>query len=115
MNKKNIILDLSCELIERVDRLNKTGDRSDFISKIIQQQQKHTITGGIDETTEFFTKMSNKKDIVELSGEINLIDDKGMSLGKYDINTLEGFEELIKMIKEISKDPAVQIRARSMF
>jgi len=115
MDKKNIILDLPCELIDKIDRLNSIGDRSDFISFLIEEQLKQSISSGINVSTEFITKMNNSDGISEFSGELDLIDNNGISIGKYNINSLDGFEKLIKKIHELSEDPAVQIRARSLF
>ncbi len=115
MEKKTIILNLSCELIDKIDGLNTMGDRSSFISHLIGEQIKPSIANGMDVSTELTTKMSESKSFFGVSGEINLINDNGTSLGKFDIDTLEGFEDLTKKIQEISRDPAVQIRARSMF
>ena len=50
-----------------------------------------------------------------LAGEIDIVNNEGISLGRFNINTLEGFEELAKKIQEVSEDPAVRIRARSWF
>jgi hypothetical protein len=115
MEKKTIILNLSCELIDKIDKLNTTGDRSSFISDLLEEQLKSFVTNDRDTTTEPITKMSESVSFFGVSGEIDLINSNGISLGKFDINTLEGFEDLAKKIQEISKDPAVQIRARSFF
>ncbi len=115
MEKKTIILNLPCELIDKIDGLNTMGDRSSFISHLIGEQIKPSIANGMDVSTELTTKMGESKSFFGVSGEINLINNNGISLGKFDIDTLEGFEDLTKKIQEISRDPAVQIRARSMF
>ena len=115
MEKKTIILNLSCELIDKIDRLNTIGDRSSFISNLLGEQLKSTIANSVDASTELTTKMSENEDLFGITGEINLINRNGISLGKFNIDTLEGFEDLTKKIQEISKDPAVQIRARSLF
>jgi hypothetical protein len=44
------------------------------------------------------------------SGEINLVTSNGESLGKFDINTLSGFEELAIKLREVSEHPVVQLR-----
>jgi len=112
METKKIILELSCELIDKIDRLNNLGDRSDFISYLIEEQLK---TSNINSSSELITKMSENKGFFGVNGEINILNCKGDSLGTFDIDTLEGFENLTKKIQEISKDPAVQIRARTLF
>jgi len=115
MDKKNIILELSCELIEKIDRLNNTSDRSSFISKLIEEQLKQSLTNTANEPPQYITKMSDKENIIKYPSEIRLVNSKGISVGKFDINTLDGFENMIKKVHEISEDPAVQIRARTLF
>lgn len=115
MEKKTIILDLSCELIDKIDRLNTAGDRSSFSSHLLEEQLKTATANNMNASTELTTKMSESGEFFGVSGEINLINSSGVSLGKFDIDTLEGFENLTKKIEEISKDPAVQIRARTLF
>ena len=115
MENKTIILNLSSELIDKIDRLNTTGDRSSFISNLLEEQLKTPVDNGMDASTELTTKMSESGGLFGVTGEINLINSNGVSLGKFDIDTLEGFEDLTKKIQEISNDPAVQIRARSLF
>lgn len=115
MEEKTVILNLSCELIDKIDRYNTMGDRSAFISHLLKEQIKSSLGNGIDASTELTTKMSENEGLLGVTGEINLINSNGDSLGKFNIDTLEGFEDLAKKIQEISKDPAVQIRARSFF
>jgi len=115
MEKKTVILDLSCELIDKIDKLNTTGDRSSFISHLLEEQLKLSSTSSMNTSTELTTKMSESEEFLGVSGEINLINSSGISLGKFDIDTLEGFENLTKKIEEISRHPAVQIRARTLF
>lgn len=115
MEKKTVILNLSCELIDKIDRINTIGDRSSFISQLLEEKLKSPLSNGIDASTELTTRMSESENLLGVSGEIKLVNSDGISIGKFDIDTLEGFEELAKKIQEISKDPAVQIRARTMF
>jgi hypothetical protein len=115
MEKKTIILDLSCELIDKIDRLNTAGDRSSFSSHLLEEQLKTATANNMNASTELTTKMSESGEFFGVSGEINFINSSGVSLGKFDIDTLEDFENLTKKIEEISKDPAVQIRARTLF
>jgi hypothetical protein len=115
MERKSIILNLSSELIEKIDRLNTMDDRSDFISHLLEKQLDNSVVNSINKSDDFITKMGGKQEYIGISGEINLINNEGISFGKFDIDTLEGFEDLAKKIQEISKDPAVQIRAQSFF
>jgi len=107
MEKKTIMIEIPCELIDKIDRLNNIGDRSNFVTDLLNKQiQPKT---GIDSTTEFTTTMKDNKQ--NNSGEINLVTSNGNSLGKFDVNTVEGFEQLAQKIKEISNHPVVQIKA----
>ena len=115
MEKKNIILELPCELIDKIDRLNTTDDRSAFISSLIEKQLQENERIRFKAGIESPTMMSNNESPFGISGVINLVDNQGVSLGKFNINTLDGFEELTKKIQEISEDPAVQIRASTLF
>jgi metal-responsive CopG/Arc/MetJ family transcriptional regulator len=38
MEKKTILLEISSELIDKIDRLNTMGDRSEFISHLLNEQ-----------------------------------------------------------------------------
>jgi hypothetical protein len=115
MEKKNIILELPCELIDKIDRLNTTDDRSAFISDLIEKQLQENERIRFKAGIESPSMMSNDESSFGISGVINLVDNQGVSLGKFNINTLDGFEELTKKIQEISEDPAVQIRASTLF
>lgn len=113
MEKKSIILELPCELIDRIDRQNTMGDRSAFVSHLIEKQLQQAVNTDIDISTELTTRMSETEGLLGVSpGEIDLVDGRGVSLGKFDINTVEGFEDLAKKIQEVSEDPIVRIRAR---
>ena len=40
MEKKTILLEIPAELIDRIDRLNTMGDRSEYISHLLKEQLK---------------------------------------------------------------------------
>jgi hypothetical protein len=67
----------------------------------------------MDLSSDLFSNISNNNSFDDLSGEIDLLNSKGLSLGKFDINTVDGFEKLAKKIQEVSGDPIVQIRVKS--
>ena len=115
MEKKTIVLELSSELIDKIDRLNKLGDRSVFITNLLEEQINSKDNEYVETKDNLFTmmKQSNKSSIS--SRKLSLITSDGVLIGKFDIDTLEGFEDLTKKIQEISKDPAVQIRASTLF
>ena len=113
MENKSIILELSCELIDRIDRQNKIGDRSKFISELLENQLKQDVNNGMDASTELTTSMGKPKNLINLAqGEIDIINNKGASIGKFNLDTVEGFQDLADKIQEISKDPIVRMRAR---
>lgn len=110
MEKKTVFLELPCELLEKIDNLNTIGDRSLFVSELIKKQLD--TENGTDSSTKFATKMSKKIDTsMFLTGEINLVTKDGTILDKFNINTVEGFENLARKIEQMSEDSIVQIRA----
>jgi len=113
MEKKTILLELPCELIDKIDSLNSMGDRSAFVTHLLEKQTQQKEETGIDANTELTTKMSETESLVGVSpGMLNLVDNESGSIGKFDLNTVEGFEELAKKIEQISENPIVRIRVR---
>jgi hypothetical protein len=49
-----------------------------------------------------------------LSVKIRFFNSKDVSLGRFDINTVNGFEDLAEKICTISDDPIVRMKARRM-
>jgi len=115
MEKKTIILELSSELVDKIDRLNLIGDRSTFISNLLEEQINSKVSNNLSVKDDLVTIMKQNNKSINTTKEISLVTDDGILLGKFDIDTLEGFEDLTKKIQEISKDPAVQIRASTLF
>jgi hypothetical protein len=113
MEKKTIFLELPLEMIERIDRENMAGDRSQFISDLLEKQLQQEISE-MDASSEISTKMSEGMSLTGPHGEISLVNNKGMHLGRFDINTVEGFEQLTMKICELSNDPIVRMKARRM-
>ena len=105
MEKKTLFLELPCELIEKIDRFNQMGDRSVFITDLLEKQLDSQNLNEIDTT--MIMEKQNK-----LTGEIDLFNNEGESLGRFNINTLEGFQELARTIQNMSEDPVVRIKAR---
>jgi len=111
MEKKTIFLELPAEMIDRIDRHNSLGDRSTFISDLLNRQLDDTISSmGI--STELTTTMQEGEKPVDIPGEVKLVGGKGTQIGKFNINTVEGFEQLASKICEMSDDPIVRMRAR---
>ena len=113
MERKNILLELSSEMIDKIDQQNHLGDRSNFISNLLDKQLQHNVDR-MDVSTELTTMMSEVGGLLGGSGELNLTNRSGFSLGKFDINTPDGFEHLVSKIGEISESPAVQKRAQNL-
>ena len=113
MEKKTVFLELPAEMIDKIDRQNVMGDRSAFISDLLEKQLQDSITN-MDASTELMSRMDETADSMGVSGEIGLINSKGVSLGKFNINTIEGFEHLAEKICELSNDPIVRMQARRL-
>jgi len=111
MEKKTVLLELPCELIEKIDGTNTLDDRSAFVTDLLQKQLQPGANHEISAATELTTRMSEISATMGITGEIDLVTNTGASLGKFNINTLEGFEELAQKIREVSKHPIVQMRA----
>jgi len=114
MEKKTILLELPSELIERIDRLNTLGDRSVFITNLLEKQlqKQETQTSLKPDTKNIPSQTFESNQTIGLAGEISLVKSDGVSLGTFNINTIEGFEKLAKKIQEVSEDPIVRIKAR---
>ena len=111
MEKRTICLVLSSEIIDKIDQKNNLGDRSHFISDLLEKQLLQESTK-IDASTELTTRMEPSEKPMGLDGELGLFGHQGGPLRKFNINSIEGFEELATVISELSKDPVVRMRAR---
>ena len=111
MEKKTIFLELPAEMIDEIDTQNTMGDRSLFISDLLQKQLEQGVST-MDASTELRTSIDEIIELVGVSGEIVLVNSRGIQLGKFNINTVEGFEELSRKICELSDDPIVRMRAQ---
>ena len=108
VEKRTIFLELPCEMIEKIDAWNNIGDRSLFVTELLERQLQNPVSK-TDHSTEFVTRMDACE---ESSGEVSLVDNRGVSLGRFDINTAEGIEKLSQKICELSDDPIVRMRVR---
>jgi hypothetical protein len=109
MEKKIIFLELPTDIIEKIDDHNKIGTRSIFILDLLEKQL--TQVSRLDAATEIPTSMhAGERD--EVTGEISLVNSQGVLLGKFNINTGEGFGNLAEKICEISNDPIVRMKVR---
>jgi hypothetical protein len=111
MEKKTIFLELPSDIVDRIDRQNDCGDRSSFITGLLNKQLDEMVTS-MDVTTELTSSMTKDAMASGIPGEIKLMDNRGIPLGKFNINTVEGFERLSSKICEVSDDPIVRMKAR---
>lgn len=112
MDKKIIFLELPTNIIERIDEQNMIGSRSIFISELLEKQL-HASGNEMHAAPETLSSM-HVGELDTTSGEINLVNSTGVSLGRFDINTVNGFEDLAEKICTISSDPIVRMKARRM-
>ena len=113
MEKRTIFLELSTEIIDKIDQRNKLGDRSLFVSSLLEKQLKQDSTQ-LDVSTELTTRMEKDDTPIGLNSEFGLLTHNGDPLRKFNINSVEGFEELATVISELSEDPIVRMRARGL-
>ncbi len=112
MEKKIIFLELPADVVQKIDEQNHLGTRSLFVSELIERQL-HDMMPKVQATPELPTSMhAGELARPNKPGEISLFDSKGISLGKFDVNTVDGLEALGKKICEISDDPIVRMKVR---
>ena len=115
MEKKTVLLELSCELIDKIDKMNSLGDRSIFVSNLLENQmQKQEMDHDIKPATELTTRMEGLGGSMAFPGELKLVKSDGAHIGTFNIDTVQGFEDLAKKIQEVSEDPVVRIKARRL-
>jgi len=114
MEKRTIFLELPSKIIDEIDLRNTIGDRSLFVTDLLEKQlQQHEVSRmDVSSKIETFKEDIKKSD---LPGVITLVDNEGTPLGRFDINTVEGFEDLARKICEISEDSMVRIKARRWY
>ena len=110
MEKKIVFLELPANIIEKIDEQNNIGSRSIFVSELLEKQ---LLPQGcqMQATTEIPSSM-HAGELGSVPGELSLVNSKGVSLGKFDINTVDGFELLAEKICELSNDPIVRMKTR---
>ena len=112
MEKKIVFLELPANIVEKIDEQNTIGSRSLFISELLEKQL-HTPLSEMHAAPEISSSM-HAGELASKSGEISLVNSKGVAFGKFDINTVQGFESLAEKICEISNDPIVRMKARQL-
>jgi hypothetical protein len=116
MDKKTIFLELPSDVVDIIDKRNTTGDRSEFVSTILSNQLKGDISTMVpsDASTELVSQMKQSLEMPLAGGELKVMNKHGKQLGIFDVNTVEGFEQLIDEIATISNDPIVRMRLRKL-
>jgi hypothetical protein len=112
MEKKIIFLELPTNIIEKIDEQNTIGSRSIFVSELLENHL-HVSDNEMHAASKTLSSM-HIGELDKTSGEISLVNSKGVSLGRFDINTVNGFEGLAEKICNISDDPIVRMKARRM-
>ena len=111
MEKRTIFLELPSEMIDKIDRKNTLGDRSLFVSGLLERQLQQEFNR-MDVSTELTARMEANEGHLGTSGELGLLTQEGGPVRKFNINSVQGFEELATVISELSEDPLVRMRAR---
>ena len=116
MDKKTIFLGLPSDVVDIIDKRNTTGDRSEFVSTILSNQLNSDIStmATPDVSTELTSQMKQPIEMPLAGGERKVMNKHGKQLGIFDVNTIEGFEQLIDEIALISEDPIVRMRLRKI-
>jgi len=112
MEKKIIFLELPENIIEKIDEQNMMGSRSLFVSELLEKQL-HTDINQMHTVAEIPSSMQ-AGELTQKSREISLVNSKGVALGKFDINMVDGFQQLMEKICEISDDPIVRMKAQEL-
>ena len=116
MHKKTILLELPAEIVDRIDQQNVTGDRSTFISHLLGNQFKTDVSlmDAMDGATELNSRMKDEMADVPFTGELKLTTSNGRVVGNFNINNVEGFNQMAATIARLSDDPLVRMKARKM-
>jgi hypothetical protein len=112
MEKKTAFLELPSEMVDRFDQQNNLGDRSTFISDLLDKQLQRNVDN-LGVSTDLTNMMGDTGEFLGSSGELNLINSKGSPLGNFDINTPDRFEHIVEKIGESSMDHIVRVRPRN--
>lgn len=116
MDKKTIFLELPSDVVDIIDQKNTVGDRSEFVSTLLSNQLKGQVStmAPADGSTELMSTMTKESEMPLAGGELKLTNKHGKLVGIFDVNTVEGFDQLVDEIATISDDPIVRMRLRKM-
>ncbi len=112
MEKKTAFLEIPSEMMDRFDQQNNLDDRSTFISDLLDKQLQRNVDD-LGVSTDLTNMMGDTGEFLGSSGELNLINSKGSSLGNFDINIPDRFEHIVEKISEISMDHIFQMSSRN--
>ncbi len=112
MEKKIVFLELPTNIIEKIDDKNTIGSRSLFVSELLEKQLQTSVSE-MHAAPEISSSMQTGE-LAQKSGEISLVNSKGLTLGRFDIDTVNGFQNLAEKICELSNDPVVRMKARRL-
>ena len=112
MDKKTVYLELPSEIIDRVDHLNFGGDRSNFIAGLLSNSLER-YPGKSDFLVMVKENHVDDGSLMVDSGEVDIINYKGLSIGRFNINTLDGFDYLVDKIAELSDNDLVKTKAKN--
>ena len=112
MDKKIVFFELPVTIIDRIDEESQGESRSLFVSELLEKQLE-TRMHSIDQGSELAVSLQRHAGR-PASGELSLVDGRGMTVGRFDIDTEVGFDELARKVCELSSDPVVRMKARRM-
>ena len=112
MEKKTAFQEILSEMIDRVDQQNNLGDRSTFVSDLLDKHLQRNVDK-LNVSTDLTNIMGDTEEFLGSSGEFNLINSKGFSLSNSDINLPDRFDHIAKKIDEISNDNIVRPRSKN--
>ena len=112
MEKKTAFLELPSEMIDRFDQQDNLGDRSSVISDLLDKQLQRNVDN-LGVSTDLTNMMGDTGEFLGSSGELNPINNKGSSLGNFDVDIPDRFEHIVEKICGISTDHIVRVRSRN--
>jgi len=112
MEKKTAFLEILSEMIDRFDQQNDLGDRSTFVSYLLDKQLQRNVDK-LGVSTDLTNMVGGTADFLGSSGETTLINSKGSSISNSDINIPDRFDHIAKKIDEISIDNIVRSRSQN--
>jgi len=109
MEKRIVFFELPVSIVDRIDAESQGESRSLFVSELLERQLE-TRMRPLQSGSELSSSMADRR---PASGELSLVDSRGVSLGQFNINSEEGFAMLTMKICELSNDPIVRMKARN--